>query len=152
MTDILVGAKIKAADFPASMSAGDGTTLTALANTTYARGTPEVGTTFVAPTSGRILLTVAGGMRDGSQLNRVHIAPEIYIGTNALGTRILAADVTSRGVGSPAESAGFIYYSRTTLYSGLTPGTTYYAVVAYKVSGGNTSQIAYRQITVEPTT
>lgn len=151
MTDLLAGAKVKAADRPTAVTATDTTAINNITSTTYIPGSPEVGTTFVAPTSGRVVLTVGGGFRDDTAgTNRVHIAPEVYLGTGSAGSSFLTADVTTRGVGS-VGATNFHYRSRTTLLTGLTPGSTYYARIVYKVSGGTTSDIAARDITVVPT-
>lgn len=145
-----VGAKIKAEDFPATVWAADDTSNLNITSTSYVSGTPVVSVTFIAPTSGRVLLTVGAGMRDSSGINRVHVAPLVRL-TNAGGAQVLAPDVTTRGVGCPAEAVNYAYYSRTTLLEGLTPGQQYYAHVVHKVSGGNSGDISAREIMVEPT-
>ncbi|MGW4476812.1 hypothetical protein ACWENQ_44775 [Nonomuraea sp. NPDC004354] len=150
MPDLLVGAPIVAADFPAATWGSDATSNPDISSTSYIPGTPSVETTFLAPTSGAVLLSVGLGASDNAGANRVHIAPEVRVGSVA-GAVFLAADVTTRGAGTPAEATANAHRSRTTLLTGLTPGTTYYARTMHKVSGGATADIGVREIVVCPT-
>lgn len=149
MPDIAVGSLIQAADFPSSKYAQDTTSLANLSNTTFLQGSPVVSVTFIAPTSGAVLLSVGCSFRDNTGTNRVHLAPLVRE-TDASGALVLAADVTTRGVGSPGATANFMYRSRTTILTGLTPGQQYYAHTAHKVSGGATADLQVRDITVTP--
>lgn len=150
MTNTLVAAPISAADFPPAMWASDATANSNISSTTFIAGTPTVSVTFTAPTSGAVLLSVGVAGSDNGGTNRIHLAPEVRVGTVA-GSVALAADVTSRGVGLPGESAANVHRSRTTLLTGLTPGTVYFARTMHKVSGGATADIAVREIVVTPT-
>lgn len=149
MPDTLVGATIKAGDFPRAVWMQDSTALANLANTAYAAGSPDLAFTFVAPTSGQALLTVGAGMRDNGGTNRVHFAPQVRQ-DSAAGAIVLAADVGSRGVGSGSASADYQYHSRTTLLQGLTPGRTYHVQGLHKVSGGTSADIGVREMIVCP--
>lgn len=150
MPNLTAGSVVYAADFPPSVYDSDDTSNLNISSTTYIAGTPEVGVVFTAPTTGRVELTIGGGLRDSSGANRVHLSPQVFLGTSAAGTEILAPTVVTRGVGSPAESVNYMYYSRTTLLEGLTPGASYYARTMHKVSGGATADIAARDISVAP--
>lgn len=150
MPDLLVGAPISAADFPRTVWASDATSNANIASTTFIAGTPSVETTFVAPTSGAVLLSVGFGASDNGGTNRVHIAPEVRVGSVA-GAVVLAADVTTRGAGVPGEASANAHRSRTTLLTGLTAGTTYYVRTMHKVSGGATADIGVREVVVTPT-
>ncbi|MGI5155833.1 hypothetical protein [Microbispora sp. CA-102843] len=152
MPDTLVGATVKVADFPSAAGAADLSPLDNITSTTYIQGSPIVAATFVAPTSGAVLLSVGLAARDNNtgSASRVHLAPEVRL-NNASGAVVLAADVNTRGVGTPGESIDFAYRSRTTLLTGLTPGQTYYAQTLHKVSGGTTADIGVRDITITPT-
>lgn len=150
MPDLLIGAPISSADFPPAVWASDTTSNNNQSSTTYIPGTPTVATTFTAPTSGAVLLTVGGAGSDNGGTNAVNIAPEVRVGSVA-GAVVLAADVTTRGIGTPGEVANPIYRSRTTLLTGLTPGATYYARAMHRVSGGSTADIPVREIMVTPT-
>lgn len=149
MPDTLVGAPISAADFPPAAWASDSTANSNISSTTFIAGTPTVSVTFTAPTSGAVLLSVGVAGADNGGTNRIHLAPEIRVGTVA-GSVVLAADVTTRGVGIPGEASANVHRSRTTLLTGLTAGTVYFARTMHKVSGGSTADIAVREITVMP--
>lgn len=153
MPDILVGATVKADDFPPAVWFADSTSNLNIGSTTYVAGTPIVAVLFIAPTSGRVLLSVGAGMEDNGGADRVHVAPQIRE-DSASGSIIYAADVAGRGVGSAGSNAGYEYRSRTTLITGLTPGRTYHAQVLHKVSDAtdpDTADIACREIVVVPT-
>jgi hypothetical protein len=149
MPDTLVGAPISAGDVPPAVWASDTTANQNIASTTFIAGTPTVSVTFTAPTSGAVLISVGVAGADSAG-NRIHVAPEVRQ-NNVSGTVVLSADVTSRGVGLPGESTANVHRSRTTLLTGLTPGGTYFARTMHKVSGGNTADIAVREIVVTPT-
>lgn len=148
-TDTFVGATIRSQDFPPAEWASEATAQIDITSTSFVAGSPSCEMTFVAPTSGEVLIFVGGGVRDSAG-NRVHIAPEVRVGTVA-GAVQLAADVTTRGIGSSTTSTNYEYYSRITLLTGLTAGTTYYARTMQKVSGGTTGDIAIRDIGIIPT-
>lgn len=155
MADISDGMVVHAGDFPPSAFDSDDTGITNLTNGTYVSGAPEVGVTFTAPTSGRVRLTVGGGLRDSSGVDRVFISPQVFQGVDASGVEILTPSVTNRGCGSVGSSTEFSYFSRTSLLTGLTPGEVYYARVMHTVSAGGTSpngtaDIGSRDITVIP--
>lgn len=154
MADITVGKDIRTADAhtPAAYNSDD-TLITNIAATgvTYVAGNPEIGVFFIAPTSGRVRITVGGGLRDNSAGERVFIVPQVFL-EDSSGTEVLAPS-NERGAGSPAESTEFQYQSRVTMLEGLTPGRRYYARTMYAVGNGtdpDTADIASRDITVIP--
>jgi hypothetical protein len=152
MPDLTAGSKVNALDFPPAVYAADGTTQSNLSNTAYAVGSPEVGVTFIAPTSGRVKITVGGGLRNNAaNTDRVAIAPQVFV-TNSAGVEVLAPTVT-RGVSSEgiASAGDFAYRSRTTLLTGLTPGQQYYARTMQVIFGSNaTADLSQRDILVDP--
>lgn len=125
MPNIANGDIVKAVDFPPTVTTIDDTQVLNLTNTSYSPGNPEVGVYFTAPTSGRVVITVGGGLRDNSGDNRVFMSPQVFE-KNSSGSEILAPSVTNRGFGSIGESSEFMYASRSSLLEGLTPGQTYY--------------------------
>lgn len=149
MPDTLVGVPISAEEFPSSAYASDTTSLANISSTTFIAGTPEVSTTFVAPTSGAVLLSVGLSARDDGGANAIHLAPEVRVGTVA-GAVVLSANVVTRGVGLPGEPNTFLYRSRTTVLTGLTAGTVYFVRTMHKVSGGSTGDLQVRDVTVTP--
>ncbi|WP_433519033.1 hypothetical protein ACQP2T_28050 [Nonomuraea sp. CA-143628] len=154
MTDILVGSKVKAADFPASVWAQDATEILNITSTTFITGSPVVATTFVAPTSGRVLVFVGGAARAQTGDNRVFIVANVFLGTSAAGTEVLSASVGFTGCGFSLAATNYYYQNRTFQMSGMTPGSTYYARVMYSATNtgvtDNTCDIACREIGVIP--
>ncbi|GIH27607.1 hypothetical protein Aph01nite_59170 [Acrocarpospora phusangensis] len=148
MTDYRAGTTINALDFPPAVFNRDSTDIT-VASTSYADGSPQVSTTFVAPTSGRVLLTVGGGLR-GDGTRRLHLSPVVKE-TNDSGTTILAPNVVTRGVGVQENATGYVYYSRTTLLEGLNPGQVYFAKTQHKSSAATgTAGFDSRDIYITP--
>lgn len=154
MPDLTAGSRIMAVDTPPAVYTMDTTVLANLSDTSYTPGSPEVGVTFTAPTTGRVLLTIGGGLRNnGSNSDRVALAPQVFEGADATGTEVLAP-TAYRGISSEGiTTAGdFAYRGRTTLLDGLTAGQQYYARVMYIIFGSNaTCDISARDILVAPT-
>lgn len=152
MPDLTAGSKVSALDFPPAVYVSEGTSQTNLSNTSYATGSPEVGVTFIAPTTGRVKLTVGGGLRNNAaNTDRVGLAPQVFV-TNSAGVEVLAPSVT-RGIASEgiAAAGDYAYRSRTTLLTGLTPGQVYYARTMQIIFGSNaTADISQRDILVDP--
>ncbi|WP_143082139.1 hypothetical protein [Nonomuraea wenchangensis] len=149
MPDITDGAVASASDFPPSVYAFDDTRISDIDSTSYITGSPVVFVYFTAPTSGKVLLTIGGGLQDSSTANRVHLAPVVREDGPG-GSAVVSANVVTRGIGCPEQTTSFMYLSRTSLITGLTPGRTYYAHTAHKVSGGSSGDIASRDLTVVP--
>jgi hypothetical protein len=145
------GRPVRALDYPPAVWAQDATQINNPSNTSYITGSPEVSVTFIAPTSGRVLIVVGGALGNGAGGDRVFLSPEVRL-TNSSGTVVLTPSVTSRGFGSDNCAGNFHYGSRESVLEGLTPGTLYYAVVKYVVitgdAGGTTQDIGCRDITV----
>ncbi|GAA4100970.1 hypothetical protein [Nonomuraea soli] len=152
MPPLLAGAKIRGADFPASQYAADTTTISGIVSTTPAAGSPEVSVTFIAPTSGSVLLSVGLSARCATGGNRTFLAPEVRL-TNVAGAVVVAASsVAPRGVSCPGEPSVFPYRTRTTLLTGLTPGQQYFARTMHWASAASPAvDLQVRDITVTPT-
>lgn len=148
MPDLIPGSVIEAADWPPSVSDSDSTTVLNVANTSYIPGTPEVAVPFIAPSSGRVLLIVSLAAGDNTGTWRLAHAPEIYEGGDATGTRVVDADVGLRGVLTPQTATNFGCWSRITLLENLTPRAQYYARGVYRVTGGSSCDMTYRDIAV----
>ena len=145
------GEPVKALDYPPAVWAQDTTTITDPSNSSYTAGSPQVGVTFTAPTSGRVLLIVGGGVGNAPG-NRIYLAPEVRE-TDASGAVVLTPSVTNRGFGSDHMAVGFHYGSRESVLEGLTPGKRYFARVMYAVpsdGAGDNADIACRDIGVVP--
>src|SRR5690606_36871686 len=90
---------------------------------------------FLAPSSGRVAITVGGGVCDPDRTDWVILAPQVYKG-NINGDVVLAAAETNRGYSSLVEASEYVYGSRTSLLTGLTPGEQYYAEVMFQILPG----------------
>lgn len=146
------GSNVRGQDAPATAWAQDDLSQLNLSNTIYIPGTPEVGVTFTAPTSGRVILTVGGGARDnGGNGDRVFIVPQVFRGPSTGGTEHLAPSVVVRGYAS-VPATEYAHGSRTTLLQNLIPGETYYARIMFATAAGSgTADISCREISVTPT-
>ncbi len=159
MTNLIrAGAPISELDAPPSVSAFNSDPQENLSNTTPAAGTPDLSVTFTAPTSGRVLGIVGGGLRDNGSDRRVTLSLEIRE-DNAVGAIVQSPGVSetgwsnagvntgnyqygSRAIIAPIDASGFI--------TALTPGRTYFAHVMQSVNGGSTCDIFFRDITIVP--
>ena len=147
MPDITAGTVIKAQDFPPSQSAFDSTVQANQTSTSYGAGSPEIGTTFLAATSGRCIAAVSASIRDNAASNDGICSFQIFEGSSSSGTEIVspAADDSVRFNTSEYASA-----TRCKLITGLTPGTTYYIRAMHRVTGGSSVDFGYREVTVWP--
>lgn len=151
MTDILVGSEIQEADFPATVWDNDETVIANVTATTFQNGSPEVSVTFIAPTSGKVLIYNGGGLRNNSGADQMFIDSEIRE-TDGSGSVVKASSVTGEGTLSCAdESLGFEYKTRAYVASGLTPGNTYFARIQYRTTAGSgTADLTARSVVVQP--
>ena len=150
MPDIYAGAPITAAEYPRAVTVRNTDSQVNITSTSYTPGDPVVSLTFVAPTSGQVLVTVGGGFRDNSSSNaRVHLAPMIRLG-GPTGAIAVNPDVASNGAGGVGETRDYEYFSRTSLVSGLIPGATYYAELQHKASVAGGGDLTERDMTVVP--
>jgi len=145
----VAGQRVRALDFQASVSATDSTSQST--TTTAAAGSPSVSVTFVAPTSGRALITVGGAAQDASVTNTGVIDTELRL-TNVSGAIILATGAYDRRVEvaltASANSVGDA--SKTYTATGLTPGTTYFLRTMHYAATGTTCSILNRRLDVVP--
>lgn len=116
----------------------------------YVPGSPEVGGTFMAPVSGRVLVVVGGGARDNSASNRMFIAPRIFIGPQPVAEN-LVVDVNRNEWVTPGECSHYMYGSRASMITSLVPLRQHYAQLVYRNTGtGGTAEISTREIGVVP--
>lgn len=149
---------ISTLDAPPSVHAFDNTTQGNVSNTTPAAGSPDVGVTFTAPTSGYVFVCVGGGLRDNTGSNRIDLSVELRQ-TDGSGSVIVGADTSFAGwTNAPVTSGAFQFGSRpfvlpaddNGLAAPLTPGDTYFVRVMQSVSGGSSADIFNRFLTVAP--
>lgn len=154
MPDILVGATVRA--FPEAVYVRSTTTVADISSTSFTSGAPFfpiVDTTFVASTTGRIMLSVGAGMRDNGGTNRIFVSPEVYEGVDETGTLVLdsAGQGREHALISIDSAGDYVHMSRMTFLDGLTPGATHYARLVHRVTGGSSADITVRDLVVMPT-
>lgn len=140
---------------PQPVKVADATTLTLTSpalTSTYAPGSPVCGTTFVAPASGSVYITVSGRIQNDTATNTTYLSYEVRDGAVVgSGTPVLAPDSGGRalaaGIAASARAGG----SRRYLLTGLTPGNSYNVRTMHAgqmATGGAT--IFNRDLLVEP--
>lgn len=112
-------------------------------------GDPEMGVTFMAPTSGRVLVIIGGGGRDNGGANRILMKPEVYAGTQAIPENIVD-NGDFKDFTIPGEADEGLYGSRVSVLENLVPFRVHYARVVHAVTGGTSCDIFVREILVAP--
>lgn len=147
----LAGQRIKALDFTPAVGMTD-TTAHLNLTTTPAVGSPEVGVAFVAPTSGKIALTISASVADSSGNNIAGILDfQLYLGTSAAGTLVLSSSIINRlilqagDVTNESQEA-----SRTSFIAGLAAGADYYVRTRHSAFSGSTLDLYARTVFVQP--
>lgn len=149
MPDLTAGTLIKAGDYPVPAYASDTTTILNISSTSYIPDSPVVATTFKAPSTGRVLVTVGLQGGDNTGTNRIFLAYQVYLGADATGTLVRGASVEAYGVGSPSKATNYCTWSRSSVLDGLTPDATYYVRTMHRASAGATCDMTYRDVMVE---
>lgn len=134
----------------------DATDLTAISNTAGAAGSPVCGTAFVAPQTGKVLITVRGTIRSGTITQATNLSYEVRAGSAVGSGTILSGwnAMQDRGLtvgrsvqtSAPAELSA----ANTDLLEGLTPGSFYNVRTMHWVSGGSGGSIDFRGLLVVP--
>ncbi len=149
MADIRAGDEIGIGYWPEAVQARDDTSLSNQTSTTFIPGSPENGTTFVAPTTGRVGVIVSGELRQEDAANRIFLGFELYLGTSAAGTLILAGDV-ERGISTTGTAGEATIHGNMSMVSNLTAGSTHYVRSVFSVEGGTTNDVFSRTVAVIP--
>lgn len=147
MADLTAGTRVTALDFTPSVVVGDTTAISGISSTTPIAGSPEVSVTFMAPTTGRVLLVMTGALNnDGT--NSTYVTAEIRENDSS-GLQVMppGGDRAVRNA-----NADLITLSRLDVVHGLQPGGVYFARVLYRVGGGAAGAIQFRGISISPST
>jgi hypothetical protein len=150
------GTEVRAVDFPPAVSNSSDTAITNITATVYTTGTPEVGARFMAPTSGRVAITVSAGIRVDSATapgDRIFIGYQVFVGDPADNDLLQIEEVKYglSNIGAADATEDYQFGGHTAILGGLEPGTFYYARVRYRTTLGNgTADIQQRGITVIP--
>ncbi len=147
-----LGGNVRGNDTPPSQYDQDSTSIVNISSTAYIAGEPEVGVSVTAPSSGRVFVSVGGGVR-----NNAATAEQVIIGfqifeDDPAGALYQAADdeqgVRSCGI---AVSQEYQYFGMADLITTLTPGRGYYFQVVHRsVLGNGTADLSSRDIMVVP--
>src|SRR5688500_3658001 len=136
-------------DLPETKSATENSLLTTITSLTYIAGT-SCGTTFVAPTTGRVLV-MWGGLLDHSTAGRAMILSwRLGEGSSiGSGTVVMPADDTRsiQNVGVNDLGPGGWHP-----VDGLTPGATYNIQLQHRVTVGGNGTVSRRSVIVQPLT
>lgn len=150
---IRAGQIVRALDYAGYAGVWDGSNVVGFNSTTYIPGTPVVGVTFVAPTSGAVLLTWGARLRlDSATAVTVLASVETRTGgTIGSGTVVQSAsDDAALETGEATLSRIAASMSRDV--TGLTPGATYNTRVVHRnqVSVASAATIFGRSLYVVP--
>lgn len=151
MADLLAGAPTRDADWPETKYALSTTVISGFTGSTFIQ-TPLLGVTFIAPTTGRVLIHWASIVEcDPFGLAHVSIAVRTG-GTIGSGTVVSAAStpnaITTGAKGSTI--AANKQMSNFRCLSGLTTGSTYNVCVAWSMEIGGAGNIYSRSVLVQP--
>jgi hypothetical protein len=125
---------------------------------TWASGSPGQEVTFIAPDSGRVVITTSARVRTTSTNNILSVSFVLHEGTGTGGTQVVGEAVL-RGqniwVASAAIGLTNPYLGgadKSHLVSGLTPGDTYTAQLRYDIAVAVQVEVRARTIRVTPAT
>lgn len=141
---------------PQPVFVSDAPSLAASLSTTYAAGTPALGTAFTAPATGKVYITVGGRIRLDSNSNTMYLGYEVRAGaTVGSGTVVQAADNgRAIAIGGNATGLTFVFggSSRRLLLTGLTPGSSYNVrtMHACQTAGTVNGTLLNRDLLIEP--
>jgi hypothetical protein len=135
--------------------ATDSTNLSSITGTSFAAGSPACGTSFVAPPSGGVFITVSGHLKQVNNANNIILGWEVRTGASVGAGTITVAGSSVRALvaGNAVNASAPVELTasrRCRLQAGtLTAGSTYNVQTLHLVSGG-AGAIDYREIIVEP--
>jgi hypothetical protein len=156
MSDLSAGTTVRAGDTPPSVSNAQSGSYTATITTfgiATASGTyADCGVAFVAPTTGRVLVTWSGQVANSTATSACELSPYIREGTTVgSGTAFLASVIDNKIRLVSSSNNSIQHAGMTMLVEGLTPGDDYNVRLDHRVSG-NTGTFIYRKVTVIPCT
>lgn len=156
MSDLSAGTTVRAGDTPPTASDAQSGSYTATI-TTFGIGTTsgtyaDCGVAFVAPTTGRVLITWSGQMANSIASSACELSPFIREGsTVGAGTTFLASVIDNKIRLVSSANNSINHAGMTMVVDGLTPGDDYNVRLDHRVSG-NTGTFIYRKVAVLPCT
>jgi len=126
----------------------NGTDQTGITSASASAGSPVVGTSFVAPASGRVWISISGNLFVGTATGELVLGWELRDGSAiGSGTVLLGNDADralTAGRTASTQAGGTNRY----LHTGLTGGSSYNVRAMHWINGG-TGIVTYRRIAVE---
>lgn len=156
MPDLLAGSTILAQDTPVPGADEEATDETGFTDTSYVAGAAATcGTTFTAPTSGRVITLWHARFETNTVNVRVLVSVEVRAGAViGSGTVVSAASDTSAiESGSNDTSVGGNSRMQAPMFrivSGLTPGDTYNVRTMHRMTSAGNGDIFDRSVAVLP--
>lgn len=139
----LAGEIVTALDGP--VEAEDSTDVTST-STAFEAGSPSVSLTFIAPASGKVIVTVYAQI-EAASTSSGYCGFEIRL-TNVSGSVVIAANTD---VAAAQQEPAFSGSSRRKLVTGLTPGQLYFARTMHRTTvAANAATMFVRALLVEP--
>lgn len=140
---------------PQPVEVDEQTDLLTLTNTSFAAGSPVCGTTFVAPPSGKVYITVSGHLQGNASGSLAYLSYEVRDGGTIGSGTVIQAALTDRGVAVGSTVTGLSaarasLSRRTIVATGLTPGSTYNIRTMHLLAGSGSISIFSRELLVEP--
>ncbi len=148
MADLLAGTIVTGTDAPTMASAQENTSQGSITSTSYAAGGNVCGVAFIAPTTGRALVSWRAGSLDNNTGGQdTYLSFELREGsTVGAGTvRVAASDEYA----VQHEGVNEIGFGSVYPVDGLTPGASYNVRTMHRVTGGS-GTVDDRQIIVQP--
>ncbi|TDC58585.1 hypothetical protein E1281_01145 [Actinomadura sp. KC345] len=148
MTELAAGTLVQALDYPPTRS-GDATAATGnIVFTAYSPSTAVC--TFIAPTTGRVMVAIAAEVRDNTSTN--YVRHSVRLVDDRTGDVVVGPDAYARGYSSIGAAADWETRSRVFLVQGLEPGASYTATVMYRVEGESSADQDSISVAVWPAT
>ncbi len=149
------GSKVLASDTPAIAYVSEGTDEAAFTNTTFTAGTTPVGTTFIAPTSGVVLVFWGARLESNVASRSVTLTVEVREGATIGAGTVVSAASDDSAVETPSDATGGgntrIQATRHRVVTGLTPNMPYNIRTMHRMFGGaGNGDIFRRDIAVLP--
>lgn len=151
MPDLTAGSTVLALDTPPAQYAADNTDIVGFTDIVFVSGTPVVGVVFTAPTTGRVRVDWHGRFQPAAAVN-AQVGFALRTGST-LGSGTLIQDGQNEAcLESPNVSGpgGRVQGGMFFIVTGLTPGSTYNAVVCYRVVSAGSGTVFARSIGVSP--
>lgn len=148
--DLAAGTPVTGTDQPETKHAVENTVQSTITSLTYVVGSASCGVTFVAPTTGRVLVLWGGALDHNTAGRATILSFRLGLGSSiGAGTLVLPPDDTRsvQNVGVNDLAPGGWHP-----VAGLDPGVTYNVQLQHRVTVGGNGTVSRRSVTVQPLT